>query len=88
MTNKELQEYLKKWPDNMPVKLLPNNSLPPLSVDNKAVHAIIDLTTDNVTYHTDKAWVDSDADPETWDTEDGKIVYDGKPYLLFNPIIT
>lgn len=88
MTNKELREYLSKFPDEMPIKLLPNNTLPCLSIDNMAVKEIIDFTDENILETTDKAWVDSDADPETWDTEDGKIVYDGNPYLLFNPIIT
>lgn len=88
MTNKELREYLSKYPDDMPIKLLPDSTLPPLSVDNKAVNSVVDFTSDHIMQTTDKAWVNSDADPETWDTEDGKIVYDGNPYLLFNPIIT
>lgn len=87
MTNKELQELLKQYPDDMPVKLLPNNDLPQLSIDNKSVISIIDLTPDNILQTTDKAWVNEDAPEDEWDTEDGKIVYDGKPYLLFNPII-
>lgn len=88
MTVKKLKEILSAYPDDMPVKLLPNNTLPALSIDNMAVSRIIDLTEENILYTTDKAWVDSDADPEEWDTEDGKIVYAGNPFLLINPIIT
>jgi hypothetical protein len=79
MKNKELQEFLKRWPDDVPVKLLPKTS-----GDSEN---IIDLTEENIMQTTDKAWVDSNAPEDEWDTEDGKIVYDGSPYLLFNPII-
>jgi hypothetical protein len=88
MTNKEFQAILALYPDDMPIKLLPNNTLPQLSFDNKSVSAIIDFTEENIMHTTDQAYVDSAADPETWDTEDGKIVYAGNPFLLINPIIT
>ena len=88
MTVQELKALLSNFPDDMPVKLLPNNSLPMLSVDNKAVVSIVDLTADHFLQTTDKAYVDSDAPEDEWDCEDGKIIYDGMPFLLVNPIIT
>ncbi len=77
MTNKQLQDILKKYPDNMPVKLYPNH----------ATKEIIPMDEENILLTSTGAWVDDEADPETWDHEDGKIRDGGKKYLLINPLI-
>lgn len=78
MTNKELQHLLAQYPDDMPVRLLPSQCLDEI---------VIPLTEEHILHTSDKAWVDDDAPVEEWDCEDGKIHYDGQPFLLFNPII-
>lgn len=83
MTNKELQELLKKHPNNMPIKLMPHHDR-----DGKFNYTVIDFTEENYLVSSEGAWVDDEADPETWDCEDGKIRHKGKRYLLINPIIT
>ncbi len=77
MKNKELQQLLKKHPDNMPIKLLTGH--------NKNV--AIDFDDENILLTSEGAYIDSDARESTWDTEDGKIRQRGKKYLLINPII-
>lgn len=83
MTNKELQEYLKQYSDDMPVKLLPCTTV----ITGRNVSEIIDLTDENILHTSDAAYVDESAPEEEWDTEDGKTVYAGNRFLLFNPII-
>lgn len=85
MTNKELQELLKQWPDDIEVKLLTKNDIPVRSIEKAP---IIPFTEENILESSEEAWVDDEADPETWDCEDGKIMQKGKRYLLLNPIIT
>lgn len=85
MTNKELQEFLAKFPDNMPVRLLPKIDPPRSGYENRD---IIDLTEENILQTSEGAWIDDEAPSDTWDHEDGKIRHKGKRYLLFNPIIT
>lgn len=76
MTNKELQDYLKQFPDEMPVRRLTEDNL------------IVDMDTDFILHTSDTAFVDTDAPEDEWDDEDGKIeLGDGEQYLLFNPII-
>lgn len=79
MTNKEFQKLLAKFPDNIPVKLLPK--------PENNIKSIIDFNEENILATSEGAWVDSEADPEKWDCEDGKIKHKGKRYLLINPII-
>lgn len=78
MKNKDLQKLLAQYPDNMPVRLLLNQN--PYSEH-------VDLTEDHILRTSEGAYVDDEADPNTWDCEDGKIRDKGKKYLLFNPII-
>jgi hypothetical protein len=78
MTNKELQTLLSKYPDAIPVRLLPKNN---------PDDTVIDFTEENILKTTDRAWVNQNAPEDDWDTEDGKIVYDGNPFILINPII-
>lgn len=85
MTNKKLREFLAQFPDNMPVRLFPNSETPRSGFDKPK---IIELTEENILQTSEGAWVDDEADPETWDCEDGKVRHKGKRYLLFNPIIT
>lgn len=75
MNNKQLQEYLSKFPGEMPIKL---------RIDRH----IIDLTNENILHTADTAYVNNEAPKDEWDAEDGKIeLGKGKQYLLFNPII-
>ena len=83
MKVKELIEILKKYPENMPVKIMPDHER-----DSSFNYNVQDLTTDHLMQHSEKAWIDDEADPETWDCEDGKVRQKGKRYLLVNPIIT
>jgi hypothetical protein len=80
MKNSELQELLAQYPDDMPIKLL---------VDHCDVKApLIEFTDENVLHTSETAYVDTDADLEDWDTEDGKIeLGDGQQFLLINPMI-
>lgn len=82
MINIQLQELLKKYPDNMPVKLLPKNNV------GSKPSEVIDFTEENILQSSEGAWVDDEAPVDTWDCEDGKIRHKGKKYLLINPIIT
>lgn len=77
MTNKEFQLLLKKYPDDIPVRLLPQP-------DNE----IIDFTEENIMHSSEGAWLDNSGNPDKWDTEDGKIRHKGRRFLLLNPIIT
>ena len=85
MTNRELQKLLQEYPDDMKVKLLPNSKIPIRGYDK---HDAVPLTEENIIESSEGAWVDDEADPETWDCEDGKIKHSGERYILFNPIIT
>ena len=85
MTNKQFQELLKDYPDNMPIKLFVN---PDNYKHGDGQKGIIEFTDENILVTSENAWIDDEADPETWDCEDGKIRHKGKRYLLLNPIIT
>lgn len=80
MTNKQLQEYLKQFDDNMQVKLLVDS--------NDLISQPIDFNKENVLVYSKTAWVDDKAPVHEWDAEDGKVrLGRGKKYLLINPII-
>jgi hypothetical protein len=80
MTNKQLQNFLGLYPDEMPVKLL---------IGSSAKDPIIDLDGENILHTSETAFVNTEAPEDEWDCEDGKIeLGDGKQFLLFNPIIT
>lgn len=83
MTNKELQNLLKDYPDDMPVRLLYDHTS-----YSKEKNNIIEFTEENVLRTSETVYVDDDAPEDEWDNEDGKIeLGDGLQYLLFNPII-
>lgn len=75
MTNKELQTLLSKYPEYMPIKLLPKTS---------NYSQIIDLTEENILHTSETAWF---KEAEEDDEEDAMGLGDGQQYLLFNPII-
>src|SRR5688572_8899343 len=76
MSNIELQNYLKQFPDNWPLKI---------RVDSDYVKA---LDEENILHTSETAYVDDTTPEDEWDCEDGKIMLgDGQQYLLFNPII-
>jgi hypothetical protein len=76
MTNKELQDFLKQYPDEMPIKL---------RVEEMEV---VELTTENILHTSETAYVNDEAPEEEWDCEDGKIeLGSGTQYLLLNPLI-
>lgn len=78
-TNKQLQELLKQYPDDMPIKLL---------VDHDLKTKIQDFDEENILHSSETAYVDGDAEPMDWDCEDGKVeLGEGQQYLLINPII-
>ncbi len=80
MTNKELQLLLSKWPDEMPIKLLPDTYRPDITQ--------IPFTEDHILHTSETAYLNDEAPDEEWDHEDGKIeLGDGIQYLLINPII-
>jgi hypothetical protein len=82
MTNKELQEYLAEYPDNMTIKFIAD---PSFFIKNKRVY---DFNEDAIIVSSPTSFVDETAPEEEWDCEDGKIrLGDGEQYLLFNPII-
>lgn len=86
MTNKELQEFLKGHPDDMPIKFIPDPDFQTLKANN--LPTVYDFNEDAILLTSETAFVNKDAPEEEWDTEDGKIeLGDGKQYLLFNPII-
>lgn len=75
MTNKELQNYLSKFPDEMPIKLFTDE-------------VTFDLKEENILHTSETAYVNNEAPEDEWDSEDGKIeLGNGSQYLLFNPII-
>ena len=79
MNNKELQEYLKQYPDDLDILLIP---------DLKNWSQTIPFTEENILHTSYTAYVDDEADEDDWDCEDGRIeLGDGKRYLLFNPVI-
>ena len=79
MNNKELQEYLKQYPDDLEILLIP---------DIKNWSQTIPFTDENILHTSETAYVDDEADEDDWDCEDGKVeLGEGKRYLLFNPLI-
>lgn len=74
MTNKQLQELLKTYPDEMPIKLLTEHQR----------GEIIDLTEESV-LHTSTTAVYHEAEED--DEQDFTTLGDGEQYLLFNPVI-
>lgn len=77
MTNKELQEFLKQFPDDMPIKLMTRAYTPPFKV--------IDLTEENILHTSATARL---IEAETDDDNDEVILGKGPQYLLFNPVIS
>jgi|GEM_PF-6597673 len=78
MTNKQLQEFLQQYPDDMLIKLM----------TDKYTQSVVEMDEDNIIHSSESSYVDTDAPEDEWDTEDGKIMLgDGRQYLLFNPII-
>lgn len=76
MTNIELQNYMKQFPNDLPIKI---------RIDGDSVKA---LDEENILHTSETAYVDPNAPEDEWDCEDGKIMLgDGQQYLLFNPII-
>lgn len=82
MLNKEFQELLKNYPDDMPIKLLVSSGSRNPNKEN-----VIEFNNENIMLTSEQAFIDTEADPETWDSEDGKITQKGKQFLLLNPII-
>lgn len=81
MKNKELQELLRQYPDDIDVRLLPK-----ADGDYKTV---VPFTDENILHTSETAFIDNDAPEDEWDTEDGKVeLGNGVQYLLINPIIT
>lgn len=79
MTNKELQSYLKQFPEDMEVKIMP---------DHEKTDVILPFELDNILHTSETAYVDTEAPESEWDVEDGKVeLGDGMQYLLINPII-
>lgn len=85
MSNKELQELLKQFPDDLQIKFLANSNVP---VRDYKTEAIREFTDENILHTSEGAWVDDEAPEDEWDCEDGKIRHKGAWYLLINPIIT
>lgn len=78
MTNKQFQDLLSLYPDDMPVKLLP---------DHRSMK-VIDITNESLLFTSETAHIDDTFPEDEWDTEDGKVIIgDGQRYLLLNPII-
>lgn len=81
MTNSELQNILKCYPDDMAIKFLPNHDI---SKENEP----LDLSEDNILHTSVTAYVNEDAPESEWNAEDGEIgLGEGEQYLLINPII-
>ena len=81
MTNKQFQELLSKYPDDMPVRLQTNGPLPFATQE-------IDFSEENILLTSETAYADDEALEEGWDSVDGKIeLGDGLQYLLLNPTI-
>ncbi|MFD2922001.1 hypothetical protein ACFS6H_19935 [Terrimonas rubra] len=83
MKVKDLIKLLSEYPENMPVKLMPNHER---GADFN--YTVNEFTEENMLISSEKAWVDDEAPYDTWDCEDGKIRHKGRRYLLINPIIT
>jgi HD superfamily phosphohydrolase YqeK len=76
MTNKEIHDFFKQYPEEMPIKL---------RVEEMEV---VELTTENILHTSETAYVNDEAPEEEWDCEDGKIeLGSGTQYLLLNPLI-
>lgn len=83
MTNKDLQELLKQYPDDMALKFIPNGTIAKHPRDK-----YLDLSKEFVLLTSDTAYIDENADAATWDAESGKIeLGTGTKFLLFNPVI-
>lgn len=82
MSNKELQNLLKDFPDDMEVRLLPKD------FGATSDRHIVPFSQENILHTSESAYINDEAPEEEWDSEDGKIeLGDGKQYLLINPII-
>jgi len=72
MTNKELQEYLKQFSDDLPVKLYKDGD-------------IRDFFDEDILITSETAHVNTETPEEEWDCEDGKFeLGDGPEFILFN----
>jgi len=82
MTNKELQLYLAKYPDDMPLRWRCETTT------ESGHYEMEDFDEDKILHTSETAYVDIDAPEDEWDTEVGKIeLGSGQQYLLFNPLI-
>lgn len=78
MTNKELQDLLKEYPDNIRVKQFIHGFSTGKDKER-------DFEKSDFSLHSNTAFADDMAPEEEWDLEDGKqILGDGEKYLLFN----
>ena len=78
MSNKELQELLQKYPDDMQMLIMVSHR----------TQTVYGLHSDHILHTSETAFVNDDAPEGEWDHEDGKVeLGNGKQYLLFNPII-
>lgn len=80
MKNLELQNYLKQFDDETPIKHLDQS--------HKILGDIRDFKFENILHTSETAYVDGGAPEDEWDCEEGKLCLgDGKQFLLLNPII-
>lgn len=78
MTNKQFQKLLKRYPNDLPVKLMVGDS----------ARTVVQFDGDRIIESSETAYINKEAPEDQWDTEDGKIeLGDGQRYLLINPII-
>jgi len=88
MTNRQLQELLRQYPDDMLVKLLIGHNYAPPQAEPFKPQDPIDFSSEKIILTSETAYVNENAPEEEWDTEGGKIeLGDGQQYLLINPII-
>lgn len=79
MTNKELQEYLKQFSDDLPVKWYKEYN------HNTRKHEVRDFYDEDIIISSETAHINEDAPEDEWDCEDGKFeLGDGPQFILFN----
>ncbi len=82
MTNIQLQEILRQYPDDMDIRIMPKGHG---SITEWGIKSFED---ENILHTSESAYVDADAPEEEWDNESGKVMLgSGTQYLLINPII-
>ena len=79
MTNKDFQLLLQQYPDDLDIRLIP---------DQRNWSKTIPFTEENILHTSETAHIDDSFPEDEWDHEDGKVqLGNGKQYLLINPII-